>query len=91
MSVMWDFGGFSPALHFTGEEAANRLLRSLCVLNKMVVNAECLPIIFQSLAESINALAKILQETINPSCHSAMATFLHNLLKVGHRLLPIDT
>ncbi len=74
-----------------GEDAANRLLRSFSVLNKMAANAECLSILFQSLTENIQLLVKILQETNDTNCHSAIAVFLHNLLKANDINVLIDS
>ena len=66
----------------SGEESAYRLLRSLCVMIRLSTNPECLPALLQSLTEHLNTFIRVLQETNNNSCHSQMATFLHNLLKV---------
>ena len=71
----------------SGEESAYRLLRSLCVMIKMSTNPECLYILLQSFTEHLNTFIRILQETSNNRCHSQMATFLHNLLKVHFYLL----
>lgn len=65
------------------EEWAQRLVRSLSVLVKMAANGECLPLILTSLSEHVGVFVRALQETSHLPCHSMMATFLHNLLKVG--------
>jgi hypothetical protein len=64
------------------EEWAQRLTRSLSVLVRMAANAECLHLILPSLSEHVSVFVRALQETNHLPCHSMMATFLHNLLKV---------
>jgi hypothetical protein len=64
------------------EEWAQRLVRSLSVLVKMAANPECLHLILPSLSEHVGVFVRALQETNHLPCHSMMATFLHNLLKV---------
>ena len=80
--VSLSFVSYIAANDRSGEDSAYRLLRSLCVMIKMSTNPECLHILLQSLSEHLNTFIRILQETSNNRCHSQMATFLHNLLKV---------
>ena len=64
------------------EEWSQRFVRSLSVLVKMAANPECLNMILPSLSEHVGVIVRALQETNHLPCHSMMATFLHNLLKV---------
>jgi hypothetical protein len=64
------------------EEWSQRFVRSLSVLVKMAANPECLNEILPSLSEHVGVIVRALQETNHLPCHSMMATFLHNLLKV---------
>ena len=77
-----DFFPRQRLLFFKGQESAQRLLRSLSVLVKMAANPECLHVILPLLSEHVGVFVRALQDTNHSQCHSMMATFLHNLLKV---------
>ena len=66
----------------TASKSGQRLLRSLSVLVKMAANPECLHVILPLLSEHVGVFVRALQDTNHSQCHSMMATFLHNLLKV---------
>ena len=72
------------------EEWSQRLVRSLSVLVKLSANPECLNMILPSLSEHVGVIVRALQETNHLPCHSMMATFLHNLLKVRVNFYTFD-